>query len=76
MDSLDAVREMLARSGVTPYRLALRLGRSPAYVSGMLRRGSVPSADLLAEMAAALGYKMQLTKDGGSITIDGGPGDG
>ena len=52
MKTLDAVRLMLSRSGLTAYRVALLLGRDSTYISGMLRRGSVPSADLLARIAA------------------------
>lgn len=60
MTSLEAVREMLEASGMSPYRVSLALGRSPNYISGMLRRGSVPSADLLAKIAGACGYELRL----------------
>lgn len=74
MKTLDAVRVMLARSGLTPYRLALLIGRESTYISGMLRRGSVPSADLLAKMAAACGYDLRLVPRGGgeALELDGG----
>lgn len=58
--ALEGIRCMLAASGMTPYRVSLTLGRSPNYVSGMLRRGSVPSADLLARVAGACGYDLVL----------------
>lgn len=75
MDTLKAVRLMLDRSGVTPYRVAVEMGRAPTYVSSMLRRGSCPSADLLAKIGAACGYRLELVPlDGGdSLTIGGGP---
>lgn len=77
MTSLEALRLMLDRSGVTSYRVALRLGRASSYVAGMLRRGSCPSADLLAKMADACGYDLRLiSRDGlDSITIDAGSTD-
>ena len=76
MDTLQAVREMLAASGLTPYAAAVGMGRTPTYISGMLRRGSVPSADLLAKIAGACGYRLQLVPDDGGdvLTIDGGAG--
>ena len=74
MRSLDAVRLMLERSNTTPYRAAVSIGRSPTYVSSMLRRGSVPSADILSEIARACGYRLDLVPLDGSesIHIDGG----
>lgn len=77
MRSLDAVRLMLECSGLTSYRVAVRLGRHSSYISTMLRRGSVPSADLLARIAGVCGYDLKLiSRDGlDSITIDAGPTD-
>lgn len=74
MDSLQALRQMLDGSGVTSYRAALEIGRNDSYVSGMLRRGSVPSADLLAKIARACGYSLRLVPDdgGAALVIDGG----
>lgn len=75
MQTLDAVRSMLDDAGATPYRVSLDLGRTSTYVATMLRRGSCPSADLLAEIANACGYRLQLVpKDGAgdTITIDAG----
>lgn len=74
MSSLEAIRAMLERSGLTAYRVAVRLGRHSSYLSTMLRRGSVPSADLLAKIASACGYSLLLVPRGGgeSIELDGG----
>ena len=70
MDTLQALRLMLDRSGATAYRVAVAIGRKPNYVSGMLRRGSVPSADLLAKIAAACGYSLRLVPQNGGEIID------
>ena len=77
MDASSAVRAMLKRSGLSSYRVSMGLGRHSSYVSTMLRRGSVPSADLLAKMADVCGYDLRLiSRDGlDSITIDAGPTD-
>lgn len=52
-------------------------GRASSYVAGMLRRGSCPSADLLAKMAHICGYRLDLVPYDGSesIHIDGGGAD-
>lgn len=73
MTTLEAVRGMLEASGMSAYRVSLALGRSPNCVSGMLRRGSVPSADLLARIARICGYRLELIPDDGGdpITLDG-----
>lgn len=77
MTTLDALRAMLAASGVTPYRAALLIGRRAPYVSTMLRRGSCPSADLLARLAAVCGYRLELVPiDGGNALEIGGSADG
>lgn len=77
MRSLDAVRLMLERSSMSPYRAAVLMGRDASYISGMLRRGSCPSADILAEIAKACGYRLELVRIDGSesIHIDGGGAD-
>lgn len=77
MDTVESVRLMIERAGVTPYRVAVDMGRAPTYVSSMLRRGSVPSADLLAQIADACGYDLRLiARDGlDSITVDSGHAD-
>lgn len=75
MTTLEALRAMLDASGVSAYRAALDIGRAPTCVSGMLRRGSCPNADLLAKIADACGYDLALLpRDGGAcIRIDGAP---
>ena len=76
MNTLEALRAMLDRSGVTPYQAAKDIGRGSSFVSSMFWRGSVPSADLLAKIAGVCGYKLVLTPADGagdSLTIDGGP---
>lgn len=77
MDTIESVRMMIERAGVTPYRVAVDMGRAPTYVSSMLRRGSTPSADLLAQIADVCGYDLRLiSRDGlDSITIDARPTD-
>lgn len=77
MNTTNAVRALLARSGLTSYKVSRGLGRHSSYVSTMLRRGSVPSADLLAQMADVCGYDLRLiSRDGlDSITIDAGSTD-
>lgn len=75
MTTLEALQAMLDASGTTPYAAARAIGRGSSYVSGMLWRGSVPSADMLARIAAACGYEMLLVpkdKTLDTLRIDGG----
>lgn len=76
MDTLKAMQIMLEASDVTPYRAAKMLGRGSSYISGMVWRGSCPSADLLARLADACGWRLVLLPpdglDVGALTIDGG----
>lgn len=71
MNTLDAVRKMINHSGGSAYSVALELGRTHSYVSGMLRRGSVPSGDILAQLAHACGYKLYLEGHDERIEIGG-----
>lgn len=78
MDTLQALTTMLDASGVTPYAAARALGRGSSYVSGMVWRGSCPSADLLARLAGVCGWRLALLPPDGSglspLTIDDGAG--
>lgn len=79
MDTLQALQIMLDGSGVTPYQAAKAIGRGSSYVSGMVWRGSCPSADLLARLAGVCGWRLALLPPDGSglgpLTIDGGAAD-
>ena len=73
MDTLQALQIMLDDSGVTPYQAAKSIGRGSSFVSGMVWRGSCPSADLLARLAGVCGWRLALLPPGGSepVVIDG-----
>lgn len=77
MDTLQALQKMLDSSDMTPYAVARSLGRGSSYVSGMVWRGSCPSADLLARLAGACGWRLVLVRDdgGSEITITGATDD-
>ena len=67
---------MLGRSGKSAYRVALAMGKTDAYVSGMLHRGSEPAPSVLSDIAAECGYGLALVPEDatlpeGSIPIDG-----
>ena len=71
MDSTTAIRRMMQREGVSPYRVALTMHKASSYVSGMLRRGSDPSTAVMADIAKACGYTLQLVGHGETLTLDG-----
>ena len=69
MNTHEAMRAMLERSGMTSYRVSVGIGRHSSYISTMLRRGSVPSADLLARIADVCGYDLRLVPRGGGEAL-------
>ena len=73
MTTLDALRDMLAKSGLTAYGAAKALGKSHTYVSNLFTRGTVPNADRLALIASACDYDLALIPRAGGdpILIDG-----
>lgn len=71
MDSTTAIRRMMEREGATPYRVAMDMHKAHSYVSGMIRRGSDPSTAVMADIAKACGYTLQLVGHGETLTLDG-----
>ena len=69
MDTLLAIREMGARSGVTLADASRSMGRDRTYLNAALSRGSVPRADTLAEICDAMGYELQAVPKGGGEPI-------
>lgn len=68
MDTCEAVRQMINRSGRSQYDVSAAIGRSPAYISATLARGSDLQGGTLARIADACGYDLQLVKrDGGEV---------
>ncbi|MCI6273960.1 MAG: hypothetical protein MR611_04745 [Coriobacteriaceae bacterium] len=71
MDSTTAIKRMMEREGATPYRVAMDMHRAHSYVSGMIRRGSDPSTAVMADIAQACGYTLQLVGHGETLALDG-----
>lgn len=71
MDAMQAIRAMMASSGLTHRQIAHRLGKYDTYVSQVLSRGKTPQTDTLTDIARACGYRLDLVPlDGGAaITI-------
>lgn len=76
MDAKDAARAMVDGCGLTHRQIEARAGRYTGWVAQSLARPR-PGADLVAELARACGYSMQLVAmDGGStISIGDHAGD-
>lgn len=67
MDDIDArraLREMVAGSGMSAYRLSRTIGRSKSYVSTLLESGSMPGVDTFVQLAHACGYEVEVTGHG------------
>lgn len=67
MDDIDArraLREMVAGSGMSAYRLSRTIGRSKSYVSTLLESGSMPGVETFVQLAHACGYEVEVTGHG------------
>lgn len=65
----DAVVEMLDSAGANKSQVSRDIGKNRTYVSTMLRNGTTPSTALLARIAGACGYRLQLVGHGGVIDV-------
>lgn len=69
MDAMDALRTIIADSGLTHRQIARRLNKYDTYVSQTLSRATTPHADTLASIARACGYDLCLVPRDGGTTI-------
>lgn len=73
MDATQAMRAMIEACGLTHKQLEARAGRYGGWVGQTLARPR-PGADLLAEIARACGYRLELVPmDGAADSIAIGP---
>ena len=71
MDSVQALREAVEVSGLTHRQVARRMDRHDAYVSQVMRQKSI-GGDVLADIARACGYRLELVPlDGGRSIVIG-----
>lgn len=70
MDTSDAIREMIARSGKSARALSAEMGKSPSYLGTTLAKGSDVSAANLARLADRCGYELVLMGNDEKIKID------
>ncbi len=67
----EALRRMVRGSGLTAIEISRKIGRKDNYVSSLLSRGSVPTAETLASIAEASGWRLCLVSDGETVDLDG-----
>ncbi len=60
MSIIEAMREMITRSGKSKYGLSLELGKSHAYLGVLLNKGTIPQVNTLVAIADKCGYDLQL----------------
>lgn len=72
MRAIDALRKMLDDSGTRPYTASKKMGKSDTYIKTTLKNSTL-SADKLAAIARACGYRLVLKPKGGGdeIEVDG-----
>lgn len=73
MDTRDAIAHMMGQDGKSAYATSMAMGERHSYVTSILRRKGLVSAPVLADVARACGYRLQLTGHGETIDIDGRP---
>lgn len=71
MDTNACVRHMLDKAGMSPYAASLAMGRAHSYMGQALKRKGGIGAPVLAEIAKACGYTLQLVGHGETLTLDG-----
>lgn len=77
MDSRQALAHVVAKGGKSKAALSRELGRSEGFVSSLFSMHRAPGVDLMASIAKACGYDLQLVGHGETITLgDDGEGDG
>lgn len=62
---------MVEASGLGGYGVSRAAGRAPSYVSVVLHRHGDVACSVLADIAAACGYTLQLVGHGETLTLDG-----
>ena len=71
MKATKAIRTMIERSGLTAIEVSQQMGRKENYISSLLSRGSSPTAETLASIAEACGWKLCLVSSETSLELDG-----
>lgn len=71
MDTNTCVRHMLDKAGMSPYAASLAMGRAHSYMGQALKRKGGIGAPVLAEIAQACGYRLQLVGHGEVLELDG-----
>lgn len=69
MEPNNAVRAMLDDAGLSPYAASLKMGKAHSYVLSAIKRKGGISATVIADIARACGYTLQLVPDDGTDTI-------
>ncbi len=74
MDTNDAMRALVARSGLSMRAVSMDMGRSPTWLSTTLGRDGSSEAAIVAELADVCGYSLVLVPSRdvppGAIVID------
>lgn len=71
MDSREALRHIVDKSGKSQRLISKELGHNDRYIATTLSGGRAPGTDVLATIAQACGYTLQLVGHGETLTLDG-----
>lgn len=72
MESKEALRYIIDRSGKPKTKISLELGKTSGYINAYLSIGRTPGMDVLSSIADVLGYDLLLVnrETGETIPID------
>lgn len=71
MDSHEAIEHMCTQTGRSKRALSLDMGRSEKFIQVYTSTSRRPSTDVLADIAHACGYRLQLVGHGETLELDG-----
>lgn len=66
---MKLLSDILEREHLSSYKVSKKMGRTSSYIYATIRRGSVPTVAVLAEMLDAMGYELVIKKRDGSKEI-------
>jgi len=65
----NLIRYLVERSGKSASRVSREIGRTSGYLGSVIHRRTIPSAGVLADIAAACGYALVLVGEGEALTV-------
>ena len=65
----NLVRYLVEKSGKSASQVSREIGRTSGYIGSIVHRGTIPSAGVLADIAAACGFALVLVGEREALTV-------